>query len=84
MSGLDFRSPHLLTNAVIAWNTMKMQEVADGWRAKKHPIEDDWLRHMGPVHFGHINFRSIIAFNVEHFADALLQRAPRSRSAIVR
>ena len=55
----------LLTNVVIAWNTMKMQEVVDRWRAEKHPISDDWLRHMGPVHFGHINFRGTITFKVE-------------------
>ena len=70
----------LLTNIVIAWNTMKMQEVADQWRARKHPIEDDWLRHMGPVHFGHINFRGVISFDFEPFAGSLLQRQPKSRS----
>jgi TnpA family transposase len=70
----------LLTNVVIAWNTMKMQEVADGWRARKHPIEDDWLRRMGPVHFGHINFRGVMTFNAERFMDALVQRAPRQRT----
>jgi hypothetical protein len=42
----------LLTNLVIAWNTMKMQHVVDRWRKEKHPIEDAWLRRMGPVHFG--------------------------------
>lgn len=71
----------LLTNAVIAWNTMKMQEVADRWRAERHPIQDDWVRHMGPVHFGRINFRGIIAFDVERFRDALVQRQPRRRAS---
>ena len=70
----------LLTNIVIAWNTMKMQEVADEWRSRKHPIEDDWLRHMGPVHCGHINFRGVISFDFELFSDSVLQRQPRSRS----
>jgi hypothetical protein len=70
----------LLTNVVIAWNTMKMQEVADQRRALKEPIPEEWLRRMGPVHFGHINFRGVISFDFEPFADSLLQRQARSRS----
>lgn len=71
----------LLTNVVIAWNTMKMQDIVDRWKKEKHPIEDDWLRRMGPVHFGHINFRGTMAFKIDEFRDALLQRAPGERSA---
>jgi TnpA family transposase len=26
----------LLTNAIIAWNTMKMQQVVDDWKARRH------------------------------------------------
>jgi TnpA family transposase len=70
----------LLTNVVIAWNTMKMQEVVDRWRAQKHPIQDSWLRRMGPVHFGHINFKGTITFNVDEFLDALVQRPARRRA----
>ncbi len=71
----------LLTNLVIAWNTMKMQQVVDRWRKEKHPIEDTWLRRMGPVHFGHINFRGLMAFGVEQYADALLDSLPQKRRA---
>jgi len=71
----------LLTNLVIAWNTMKMQHVVDRWRKEKHPIEDAWLRRMGPVHFGHINFRGLMAFGVERYADSLLERPPQKRRA---
>ncbi|MGE3345891.1 MAG: Tn3 family transposase [Ramlibacter sp.] len=70
----------LLTNVVIAWNTMKMQEVVDRWRAEKHPIQDSWLRRMGPVHFGHINFRGTIRFQVDEFLDALVLRPARRRA----
>jgi hypothetical protein len=59
---------------------MKMQEVVDRWRVERHPISDDWLRHMGPVHFGHINFRGTINFKVEEFVDALVQRPTRRRT----
>ena len=69
----------LLTNIVIAWNTLKMQAVVDGWRKAKHPIEDAWVRRMGPVHFGNVNFRGMISFGVERYADALLQPAAKRR-----
>lgn len=69
----------LLTNIVIAWNTMKMQAVVDRWRKEKHPIEDAWIRRMGPVHFGNVNFRGLIAFGVERYADALLQKPTGTR-----
>jgi len=71
----------LLTNIVIAWNTMKMQAVVDAWRKQKHPIEDAWIRRMGPVHFGHVNFRGLIAFGVDRYKEALLQRPVAERRA---
>lgn len=64
----------LLTNIVIAWNTLKMQGVVDDWRKAKHPIEDGWIRRMGPVHFANVNFRGLISFGIERYADALLQK----------
>lgn len=69
----------LLTNIVIAWNTLKMQSVVDSWRKAKHPIEDAWIRRMGPVHFGNVNFRGLISFGVERYADALLQKPAAKR-----
>ena len=71
----------LLTNIVIAWNTLKMQAVVDSWRRAKHPIEDAWLRRMGPVHFGNVNFRGLISFGIERYADALLQKPAVKRRA---
>jgi hypothetical protein len=35
-------------------------------------LEDDWLRRMGPAHFGHINFRGTMRFCVERFAQSLI------------
>lgn len=72
----------LLTNVVIAWNTMKMQAVIDRWRAEKHRIPDEWLRRMGPVHFGHINFKGTIAFDITEFVDALVQRSARRQASV--
>lgn len=71
----------LLTNVVIAWNTHRMQQVVDRFAKEKHPIEDDWIAHMGPVHFSGINFRGTMEFAVEEYVDALLERASRRRVA---
>ena len=68
----------LLTNLVIAWNTHRMQEVVDRWRKSGQPIEDAWLRRMGPAHFGHINFRGTFRFGVAKYAELLLQRPTRT------
>jgi len=69
----------LLTNIVIAWNTMKMQEVVDRWRKDKLKVDDAWLRRMGPVHYGNVNFRGTMSFGIERHAAALLQRQQAQR-----
>lgn len=67
----------LLTNLVIAWNTRRMQEVVDRWRKSGQPVEDAWLRRMGPAHFGHINFRGTFRFGIAKYAEALLQQSAK-------
>jgi TnpA family transposase len=62
----------LLTNIVIAWNTMKLQETVDRLKANGQRIEDSILRRIGPVHFGHINFRGTMSFSVDRYASVLL------------
>lgn len=69
----------LLTNIVIAWNTMKMQEVVDHWRKEGKPIDEARIRRMGPVHFGNINFRGTMTFGIDRHAAALLQRRQADR-----
>ena len=71
----------LLTNIVLAWNTSRMQEVVERLRRQGTRIEDEWLRRIGPAHFSHINFRGTMKFNVEKYADALVQRRPHTRQA---
>lgn len=73
----------LLTNIVIAWNTHKMQQIVDQFAKEKHPIEDDWLARMGPVHFSGINFRGTMDFAVGPYADTLLDRVARRRHITV-
>ena len=38
-------------------------------------IEADWLWRIGPAHFSQINFRGTFRFNVERYADVLVERA---------
>jgi hypothetical protein len=40
----------LLTNIVIAWDTMKLQETVDRLKANGERIDDSVLRRIGPVH----------------------------------
>jgi TnpA family transposase len=62
----------LISNAVIAWNTARMEAVVDRLRKSGVRIEDDWLRRMGPAHFGHINFRGTMRFGIERYAQVLI------------
>ena len=46
---------HLLTNAVVVWNTVYMQEVITQLRAEGYPVQDEDLVHLSPARFEHIN-----------------------------
>jgi len=72
----------LLTNVVLAWNTMKMNDVMESWKARRHPIENDWMRRMGPGHFAHINFKGTIAFPIERYAEFLLRQPGQSKRTV--
>jgi TnpA family transposase len=62
----------LLTNIVLAWNTSRMNTVVDALRKDGVVMEDEWLRRIGPAHFGHINFRGTFSFALEPYADVLI------------
>ncbi len=64
----------LLTNIVLAWNTSRMDGVVAKLTRDGVGIEEDWLRRIGPAHFSHINFRGTFRFNVERYADVLVER----------
>ena len=42
-------------------------------RASGLPMEDDWLRRIGPAHFSHINFRGTYRFNLEKYGHLLVE-----------
>ncbi len=65
----------LLTNIVLAWNPIRMDTVVTKLNRDGVGIEEDWLRRIGPAHFSHINFRGTFRFNVERYADVLVERS---------
>jgi TnpA family transposase len=56
---------NLVTNAVIIWNTIYMQEVIHQLRKEGLAIGDEELKHLSPVRFDHINRLGRYSFNVE-------------------
>ncbi len=55
---------NLLTNAVIAWNTVYMSAAIDRLRIDGHPVQDADLAHLSPCRYEHINPYSKYAFEV--------------------
>jgi TnpA family transposase len=72
----------LLTNAVIAYNTWKLQEVLDRRRAVGRSVpSEEILAHVAPVASSHINFRGIYRFPIEQYLDRLLPSISPPRTA---
>ena len=57
----------LLTNIVLAWNTSRMNDAGERMRTGGIVIDDAWLRRIGPVHFGHINFQGTFRFRIDAY-----------------
>jgi TnpA family transposase len=72
----------LLTNIVMAWNTSRMNDAVERMRTAGMDIDDASLRRIGPVHFGHINFRGTFRFRIDAYASALLRPGASSGTAV--
>lgn len=46
---------NLLTNAVVAWNTVYMAAAIDQLRAEGYPVRDEDIVHLSPARFEHVN-----------------------------
>lgn len=49
-----------------------MDEEIRALRQQGLTIDDDWLRRLGPAHFGHVNFRGTFRFGVDQYLEALV------------
>ena len=72
----------LLTNIVLAWNTSRMNDAVERMRTAGMDIDDSSLRRIGPVHFGHINFRGTFRLRIDAYASALLRPGASSEAAV--
>ena len=59
------RCLNLVTNAVIAWNTVYMAAVIDRLRTKGKPVHEEDLAHLSPARYEHINPYGKYRFEVE-------------------
>jgi hypothetical protein len=73
----------LLANVVMAWNTYRMQAIADRPTSRLAVIGLDELVQLGPVSTRHINFRGVLHFPLEEYAQAIIlcKRVPVPRAA---
>jgi TnpA family transposase len=46
---------HLVTNAVVVWNTMDIQAALDQLQTEGYPVVDEDLAHLAPARFEHVN-----------------------------
>lgn len=73
----------LLTNAVVAYNTWKLDEHLEARRRAGRSLpSDEILAHIAPIAFGHINFRGIYRFPLERYVDRLVPSMPTARKAV--
>ena len=73
----------LLTNAVIAYNTWKLDEHLEARRRAGRSLpSDEILAHIAPIAFGHINFRGIYRFPLERYVDRLVPSMPAAQKAV--
>lgn len=56
---------NLMTNAVVAWNTVYMTAALDALTAEGYPIEGDDLAHLSPARYEHVNPYGKYRFEVE-------------------
>jgi TnpA family transposase len=58
---------HLLTNAVIAWNTVYMAAAIEQLRAEGYPVREEDIAHLSPARFEHLNPYGKYLFDLTHF-----------------
>jgi hypothetical protein len=69
----------LVTNAVVAWNTIYIAKVLEELRLEGYPVLDDDVSHLSPARYEHINpygkyFFDIAGNAARHGLRPLMQR----------
>ena len=64
---------NLLTNSVIAWNTVYMSAVIERLRIEGHPIQEADLAHLSPCRYEHINPYGKYGFEAKDLGGAKLR-----------
>ena len=75
---------NLLANLVMAWNTMHMQQVLQGWANRRQHVAPELVGKIAPTRIERINLRGVFRFPVERYADEImpsLTQPIRARSA---
>ncbi|OPZ08153.1 MAG: Tn3 transposase DDE domain protein [Alphaproteobacteria bacterium ADurb.BinA280] len=75
---------NLLANLVMAWNTMQMQQVLQGWANRRQHIAPELMGNIAPTPIEGINLRGVFRFPTERYASEImpsLAQSIRARSA---
>jgi TnpA family transposase len=56
---------NLVTNAVVAWNTVYMAEVIRQLEVEGHPVQEEDLAHLSPARYEHVNPYGKYHFDIE-------------------
>ena len=75
---------NLLANLVMAWNTMQMQQVLQGWANRRQHIAPELMGKIAPTRIEGINLRGVFRFPTERYANEImpsLAQSIRARSA---
>ena len=68
----------LLTNIVMAWNTLKLQNIFEQSLQGHLPFSTEHVSRIAPIHHRHINFNGQFEFPIEQFDNRLFKNTGRS------
>ena len=75
---------NLLANLVMAWNTMQMQLVLQGWANRRQHIAPELIGRIAPARIAGITQRGVFRFPTERYTNEIvpsLAQSIRARSA---
>ncbi len=69
---------NLLANLVMAWNTMQMQQVLQGWANRRQHIAPELMGKIAPTRIEGINLRGVFRFPTERYANEIMPSLAQS------